>query len=96
MASIATGVACVVHRDHGHTADETQKSVLSWGMGKEAAIAPVPQSASCIETELEESKLCLPTCTLHISIDSHNCRGTCGWDERSVSWVTDGAGGRSG
>lgn len=28
-------------------------------LGKEAAIAPVPQRASCTQTELEVSKLCL-------------------------------------
>lgn len=29
------------------------------------------------------SKLCLPIRILDISIDSHDCRGMCGWDEQT-------------
>lgn len=68
----------------------------TWEIGKVAAIAQIPQRASRVESERAVSKVCLPTRTLDISIDSGNCRRTCGWDERGVSRVTDGASGRAG
>lgn len=66
------------------------------GNGKGGSNCPSSQRTSCIKTKLEVSKLCLPTHTLTISIDNHNCRGMCDWDEKGDSWVTDGAGGKSG
>lgn len=96
MAKVANKVAIVVHRDCSHTTDETPKSVLSWGMGKEAAIAPVPRRVRCIKTELKVTQLFLPPCTLDISMDSQNLRRMWGWDERGASWVTGSISGKSG
>lgn len=95
VANIANEVASVVHRDCGHTTDETPKSVLSWGMGKEAATAPVLQMVKCVKTELKVTKILSPR-TLDISIDSQNFRRVWGWNERGASWVTGSISSKSG